>query len=278
MRNLFWHEIRSRWPYMAGLGVVLAMMATMYIAIYPTMMAELENLAGVTLYRMLGIDLGSFAGYIASVIGQFLPLVISVYMVVAATGSLAGEEENGTLELVVAAPVKRWHVLTIKALALMVISLGILLILSVVATLVFSVVKQSAPVDVTEGELFIALLSTWPLMIALIMMSLFFASVLPTRTMAVSLMLVVIILSYLFKSIAGIVQELDWLRQLSIFHYADTAGIFEHGVQAGHVALLLGLAALFYVLALWGFERRSLTVGAMPWWRFLKPRQPQTEN
>jgi hypothetical protein len=43
--------------------------------------------------------------------------------------------------------------------------------------------------------------------------------------------------------------------------------VFIDGAQAGDILLLLGVTVVFFALALVGFQRRNVTVGAWPWQR-----------
>ena len=79
---------------------------------------------------------------------------------------------------------------------------------------------------------------------------------------------IVYLSSYFGKMLTGFVESLDPFRPLSLFHYFDsTAAVFSKGVQARDVWILVGVAALFFVLALVSFERRDITVGQWPWER-----------
>ena len=74
--------------------------------------------------------------------------------------------------------------------------------------------------------------------------------------------------SYFGEMVTGFVQSLEVIRPLPLFYYFDsTAELFTQGVQTRDFAVLFGLAALFFGLALWSFERRDITVGAWPWRR-----------
>ena len=54
--------------------------------------------------------------------------------------------------------------------------------------------------------------------------------------------------------------------------------MFTEGVKASDVMVLLGAAAIFYVLALLSFQRRNVTVGAWPWQRARVGQQQEGEQ
>ena len=58
------------------------------------------------------------------------------------------------------------------------------------------------------------------------------------------------------------------IKPFLLFYYFDSsAALFSKGIQAGDVWALLGVAALFFVLALLSFEYRDISVGQWPWQR-----------
>ncbi len=268
MLNLFRYELSSRRMAIVGWGVGLAAVAAMYVAVYPEFAAEMGNLAGIALYKALGIDLASFAGFIASVVVQIMPLILGVYVIIAGTGTLAGEEEAGTLEMVVATPMPRWQIVTTKFVALAIILFLILLITGAGAGLTLSYVSQTTEVDATPAQLISALLAAWPLMVAFLAVALFVGTVSPNRRIASGIMALIYIGSYVINSIANLIESLAWLKTFSLFNYVNsTTSVFEEGASAGDVAVLLGVAVVFFGLALWFFQQRNITVGAWPWQR-----------
>jgi len=64
------------------------------------------------------------------------------------------------------------------------------------------------------------------------------------------------------------VKSLEPIKYFSLFNYYNTtATIFTDGTQLSDIVILLGVAAVFYVLALICFKRRNITVGAWLWQR-----------
>jgi ABC-2 type transport system permease protein len=254
MVNLLKHELLSRRTAILGWGIGLALFGSMYIAIYPEFSDAMDDLAGLSIYEAMGIDMTSFAGYMASVTVQYVPLLLAIYAIIASTGTLAGEEDQGTLELIVAMPLKRWQIVSVKAFTLSVAALGIM--------------KSSVETDVTNGQLFVAVLNSYPITLSVMMMGLFFGTYLPSRRIAAIAITLIFVASYFVRMLASLVDSLDFIKPLSLFHYFDTTPtVFTEGVKASDVAVLMGLAGIFFVLSLFAFQRRNITVGAWPWVR-----------
>lgn len=272
MFNLFKHELSSRWLTILGWGIGLTLWGSMYIAVYPSMASEMQALAGIQLYKALGIDLASFAGYMATVVVQLMPLVLGFYVITVSTSTLAGEEENGTLEMVVAMPLPRWQIVAMKTVALSLVVLLIMGIMGLGNAITLSIVSQSAEVDATPLQLFVGLLGSYPMLLVVLTMGLFFGAILPSRRMAIAIMIFFYLGSYVLNSIAMMIEAYSWLKTISLFAYVNsTATVFSKGHDLGNMLILFVVALLFFVLAMWSFQGRNITVGQWPWQRGKMP-------
>ncbi len=268
MLNLFWHELRSRWGAILGWGIGIGMFGALYIGVWPEAGEPMQAVGDLEIYRAMGIDMMTFEGYMASVVIQYLPLLIGIYAIIASTGTLAGEEDSGTLELIVAAPLSRWQIVTVKAIALSIVVFLMILVAAAIDILVLNAIRGLVEVNVTSSEFLLAHIGTWPLTITFMMLGLFLSAFLPSRRAAALTLTVIFIASYFGLILVNFAESLEPIRVLLLFHYLNfSATVFSEGQQAEDVALLVGLAVLFFGLALWSFQRRNITVRAWPWQR-----------
>ena len=268
MVNLFWYELRSRFGVILGWGIGLALFGAMNIGVWPEAGEQMQPLADIAVLQAIGLALGSFAGFVASAVIGYFPLILGIYAIIASTGTLAGEEDDGTLELIVAAPLSRWQVVTVKAIALEISAFLIIVIGGLGNALTLEAIRGLIEVDVTSAELFVVTLSAWPITAAFIMMGLFLGAFLPNRRTAALTTSLIFIASYFGLLLVRIAETLQPFEVLSLFNYFDfTATAFTEGPQAQDVGFLLGVALIFFVLALLSFRRRNVTVGAWPWQR-----------
>ena len=268
MLNLFRHEMRSRLGTILGWGIGLGMFGALYIGVWPEAGEAMQEIGDLAIYQAMGIDMTSFAGYMASVVVQYVPLILGIYAILASTGTLAGEEDSGTLELIVAAPLGRWQIVTVKAIALSLVVFLMIVVAAILDVLVLNAIRGLTEVDVTSSELFMAMIGTWPLVVAFTMMGLFLGAYLPSRRAAALTLSVIFIASYFGLILVGFAESLEPLKPMFLFNYLNsTASVFIEGQKPEDVAILLGLAMLFFGLALLSFQRRNVTVRAWPWQR-----------
>ncbi len=133
MLKLFLQELRFRRGAIIGWGLGLCFFPIVYVGLYPSFADQLANfqeMMDMAIYQAMGISMASFEGYVASTVTNLVPVILAIYAVINGTGTLAGEEDDGRLETIVALPIPRWQIVTVKALAL---SLALLVILAIVA-------------------------------------------------------------------------------------------------------------------------------------------------
>ena len=117
MLRLLLQELRFRRNAMIGWGLGLCFIPVTYIGLYPSIadqMAAFQEILDLAIYRAMGFSMGSFEGYMASTVTNLVPVILCIYAIINGTGTLAGEEDDGRLELIVALPIPRWQIVTVK--------------------------------------------------------------------------------------------------------------------------------------------------------------------
>lgn len=116
-------------------------------------------------------------------------------------------------------------------------------------------------------DVFWGLLTAWPLLMAVGMISLFLGTFSPNRRIAAMLATVVVVVSYLGSNLSGMITSLENMRVFFLFHYYKaTAEALEAGQSTGDMLVLL-MIALASLTGVTFFQRRNITVGAWPWQR-----------
>ncbi|MFN2223029.1 MAG: ABC transporter permease subunit [Chloroflexota bacterium] len=270
MLKLLLHELRLRRVAIMGWGAGLALFGGYIIVLYPEFAEPMAamNLEDIALYQVLGdfSDFASFTGFVSAEVLTFLPILLAIYAIVNGTGTLAGEEDNGTLEPIMALPLPRWQLIMSKAIAL---SLALLLIMLIVG-LAMAVSFTTLPGDintggVTAGDLVVVALATWPLVGFFAMFSLFLGALTPNRRTASIIATVFLVFSYFANNLASMVDWLERIQPILPFYYLDSANLMKEGPDLQNTLILLAAGAVSLLLALVFFQRRNITVGAWPW-------------
>ena len=160
MLRLLLQEFRFRRNAIIGWGIGLCLFPALYVGLYPSFADQMESfyqILDVPLYQALGIRMTSFEGYLASTVTNIMPLILCIYAVLNGTGTLAGEEDSGRLELIAALPIPRWQIVAVKAVALGVALFLILAIAATGAALTLVIIGSQVETAVTPVGLFFSL-------------------------------------------------------------------------------------------------------------------------
>ena len=198
----------------------------------------------------------------------FCSLVAAIYAVINGTGTLAGEEGDGRLEMLVVLPIPRWQIVAVKALALAIALFLILLIVGLVSEGVFLAIESQITTVIGSGDILIALLGAYPLTLAMGMISLFLAAFCPSRRIASMIGIAILLFSYFGSNLAGMAEPIEPFEPLFLFTYLDISGnVLVNGPEMGDVLVLLAVAIVSFALAVLFFQIRDITVGQWPWQR-----------
>jgi len=266
MLRLIWQELKFRRGAILGWGLGLLFFPLVYIVIYPSVAEEMAGLADLEIYKAMGVSLGTFADWIGSILIVFLPLVASIYAIINGTGTLAGEEEDGRLEMLVTLPLPRWTIISAKALALNISTFIILLVNAAVSLVAFEAIKDQIETSLTGKDIFISVISTWPLIFAVAMLSMFLAAFCANRRFASMFAAAVLVISYFGSNLAASTKILEPFEPFFLFTYLDASGpAISAGQASGDILVLLGVGMVSFILAVIFFQKRRLTVGMWPW-------------
>jgi ABC-2 type transport system permease protein len=201
------------------------------------------------------LDITSPVGYLNSqVYALLVPLVFLVFSIGAGAAAVAGEEERGTLDLVLAHPVRRrgYVIQRFGALALLVLTLSLLL-LAVVAV-------GSLLVDLEIGfdRLLSASTSVWLFALLFGTVALATGAVRPGRAAAIAAAAVLAIASWLLDGLGQAVDVLDPLRPLSPYYQALGRNPLRTGALWDAWLILVIATAVLSLTAAVGLERRDL--------------------
>jgi len=198
------------------------------------------------------VDVGGLA--ISYVFGSFGAVVVAVMALVMGSAAIAGEERNGTMNILLANPRSRTHVLLSKALAL------VLLTALAVAAIWITVHPMAALLSVEIGGLDVEALAVHLYVNAVFygMLALAIGAVTGNRDTATGATAGVLVLSFFAVGLLPLVEGLEDLRKAFPWYYFDGSEPVHNGIAWGHLAALTAGSAALLVVAVVGFRRRDL--------------------
>jgi len=200
-------------------------------------------------------DFGTAAGYLnAELFSLMYPLLLAVFAISFGAGTLAGEEERGLLDLVLAHPVRRRRVVGEKAAGLVLALLG----LTAVSAATMLGVGAAVDLDAGIGNLLAAVVGS--MLVAAVMgaLALFVGAWRGSRAAAIGAAAAVFVAGYLVQVLAGLVDALGPLRWVSPMYLANGTTPIRNGWPLAQLGGLLVVTALLLGSSAWVFDRRDL--------------------
>ena len=217
-------------------------------------------------------------GYLDIYFFNYMTVIIGIFAVSAAAGLLAGDEERGTLDLILAHPISRsalfWGRMAGYAVA-MVIILG-------VGWLSWVIPAGSSGMGLTPIEF---LRPFGPLLGQLLlfgMLALLLSMVMPSSRSAGMVAGGLLVANYLMVGLANINENLKTIVDWTPLHFYQ-GGYAADGLKWDWLGGLLAAAAVLALLGWWRFQRRDIRVAGEGGWRLpglrrLLRRVPETEG
>ncbi|MGI9646085.1 MAG: ABC transporter permease subunit [Ilumatobacteraceae bacterium] len=244
-----------------GLGVVVY--TGLMMALWPTIRdsegyqnaAEDLPEAFDALFGPGGIDLGSPEGYLNTyVFGMMIPLMMIVAGISAGAAIIAGEEEDGTLELLLSHPVSRRRVALEKSTAV----LAYLALFAVLCAGVIIGLGPAVDMDVDAGNVAAASLGAWLAAAVYALVAVTTGAATGRRGASAGLAGGLAGLGYLLMIVAELADGLSGLRYLSPLYLANGSSPVENGIPGGYYLALVAVIGVLVGAAVVALRRRDL--------------------
>jgi len=271
-----------------GWGLSLAALCLVMTGFYDTIAAQkdqymklLENYPKEML-AFLGtsdfMEMFTPAGYLNMEYFSYMTIIIGIFAIVAGSSMLAGDEESGTLDLVLGHPVSRTALFAGRALAFLVAIIGIL----VLNWIGFLIGIPGSGLGLSAIEIARPFVSLFAVLMIFGTLALVLSMLLPSRRMAAMISGILMVASFFITALAKIDANLEKVAKISPINYYQ-GGLAIDGVKWGWAAGLVGVSLLFVLIAWWRFERRDIRVGGEGGWRLpgilrLRKRQEAVGN
>jgi ABC-2 type transport system permease protein len=206
--------------------------------------------------------LTSAGGYLDTSLLSYGVVILALFSILTGSGLIAADEEAGRLDLVQAAPISRTALFFGRFLGLAGATAAILALTWAGCALGL----LSANLGVTVWALLLPFVSAFAVLMLFAALALGLSMLLPSRSMAATLASVLLVASYFLTSLSRVITALQAAARFSPLNYFQS-GDAVNGLNWAWLIGLLVVAALFTLLAWWGYERRDLRVSGEGSWR-----------
>jgi ABC-2 type transport system permease protein len=246
-----------------GWSLGLFCLAVVMTAIYPTvrgnpLISRIHEIYPKAFLSMFGItDMTTGAGFLrAELFSLIVPMLMVAMAVMWGGDIIAGEEDRGTIDLLLANPVSRRRVLFEKWAALLI---GIVVVVAGLA------VGFAVTIPIVHMRI------SWPNLMAVITASALLSLCFGTFAMAVGaasgrrgfargVIAMVAVVAYLVSVLPDLVSWLRPVRPLSPWYHALGVDPLTTGFRVGHLAVVVALTIIAFVAGMVRFNDRDLGV------------------
>jgi len=202
-------------------------------------------------------DFSSAAGYLTAVIFTLLgPVIVVLFATFTGARAIAGDEEAGMLDILLASPMSRTRVVLERtgALVAAVAWLGLIVWVAVSAAAAFS--------DMGLGLDRIAAAAVGLALLGIIfgMVTLATGALTGSRPLALGVTAAAALGSFLVNNLAPQVESLEQAQKLSPFYYYLGGDPLRSGFDLPKLGVLVLIVVALVALAIWGLGRRDVAV------------------
>ena len=266
-RKAFWD---ARVTAIGG-GILSFGLALLYVLLFPSIQESFEELDLPEYMESFSGAAGSYstpAGYLATEFFTAVPITLVIFAIVAGTAATAGEESAGTLDMLLAQPIRRRRVIVEKALGI-----GAAVSVALLAGLPGIYLGQLfVDMDISPWRTLAATIVTLPLLYLFAALAMLLGAALPTRAMAVAAATALAVLAYVVYTVGALVDALSGVRKITPFYWSDASKALVGDFEVWRTLVLLGVCIGLVALATWAFERRDITGGGreVGWRKWLR--------
>lgn len=265
---LAWKTLRDLRAATLAIGATNFLMAVFIVAIFPSYAEQLAGIDFPALYDAFfgEAPISSPEGFTSAEFFSWVPLLIITLAIIGGTAAIAGEESAGTLDALLALPVRRRDVLLAKALG----NALALVLVALVSYPGFALTALFVDFPISWANLWWATVSMLPVSFLYLALALWAGAALPGRGAAAIVTIGAVVVAYVLNTMGAAVADLQEVRKVSPFYWAEGSRTLVHGLQWERVLGLLLLAAIVLVAAMRAAERREIGARApfrLPWVR-----------
>jgi ABC-2 type transport system permease protein len=258
LANVFTKGVRDASPWTLAAAVVLIVLAGVALPIYAdfgdTYLELLDDMPA-WMSVVFGEGVTSVAGLVTTAMFALMtPLVLIVYAVAMGTAAAVGEEEGGTLGLLLANPISRTRVLVTKT----VVAVTGIVVIALLVWLGITTIAAIVGIDLSGQDTAAASVHLTALALLYGALALAVSAWTGSSTLGLGTTGVVAVVSYVTWTWLPMAPDLADLARLSPWHLYGGADALRSGVDAGLLGLALLLSGGLFVIGAVGLRRRDL--------------------
>jgi ABC-2 type transport system permease protein len=258
--DITWLDVANRRRSLIGYCLGIAVYALVVVAMYPAFKTStsLDKLiaSDSTAAALFGISgpISTSGGWLnANIYANFFPLIVLLLTIGYGAACLAGQDEDGTLGLLAALPVRRTAIVVQKAVAM---AVQAALLTVTVAALVIT--GRSFQLDISIAGIASVSAATFLMGLDFGLVTMAIGALTGRRGTAVGTGTALAAASYLISSLAPVASWIRPGRYASLFYWSVGNSQISHGVSPGDYTVLLGSGLCALAMTILAFRRLDI--------------------
>ena len=258
-----WRAQRTR---VAIISVALVVWSSLMPVIYATFGRQMQSLieSGIVpqaFLRIMGSSVFGLEAAVALGVGHPIAIVLQlVYPLGFAALAIAGERQNGTLEVLLSRPVSRRSVFATLLLAIL--GIAAVTTAATVAGTVIGSAMYGLTGELDAGREALLYLNMVLLLAAIAGIALAASASFDRPGPAIGITLAIVLFGYVLEILGQMWPDAEVIQPASLFHYMRPFDILAGRGQASDLLVLLVVFGIAVAYALWRFPRRDLAAPA----------------
>ncbi len=267
LRSVFGETIWTRRSSLLWYSAGLAILVGLTTGVYPTVREGADTFTQLLESMPSGMmsffgssevtELLTPAGFLNSRVNASIgSIVLAVLAISLGTGAIAGEEDRRTMDLLLATPTPRSRIVLERFAAMVTL-------VSLAALVVFIVMAVGSSLVDMELSIGNMIASNFQLaLLALVFGSLALAvgGLTGQRNVTIAIAAGTTVATYFINGLAELVDWLKGVQKITPFYWLQRSNPLKNGLSIEDTMIMIGTIAVFLALAVWGFQRRDISV------------------
>ncbi|MFF1384244.1 ABC transporter permease subunit [Arthrobacter sp. NPDC058288] len=263
LTNVLTKTLRDQGKGLLAWSAALVLIVAMYAGVWPSVRDQpsmgdfIDQMpeAFRSMFATSGADMSTPTGYIQIELLSFMgPIAVLIYAIGAGAGSIGGEEDRHTMDLLLSNPVSRTRVVLDKFLAMTLATF----LLAAVMGLSLLLEGRLVDLDLPPGEVAATMLHLALLGVVFGSLALALSAATGRTGLSRGLPAGLAVVAYIVNALAPLVDFFDRIQKASPFYQYIAHDPLRSGVAWDGVLVAVGTIAALVVFAVLGFRRRDV--------------------
>ena len=252
-------DLRSQilcWGFAIGSLLLLTVLIYPSISgVYDDILSELPE--GMLAFWGMGeMGMDTMEGYLNVEFLSYAPIALAVFAILSGTATIVGEENQGTLDILLAQPISRLKFIVVKLTGLT-LAYGIIVAILLV---MFWVPVTFIDVEFKAGRILSAFVMLWPFLTAIGFLSVLISLVLSNRLLAGTMMAIFLVASFILESLSNLVPSLEPFQPIYATTYYQGSNALSGEISWFYTATLIVILLATFLCNIWLFMNRDIAV------------------